>query len=428
MKWKSKPYTAVSTTYDTLKSKVTISCKSQSIIISEAYGRVLYRDIFSRTNIPSFPSSHMDGFAVKAKNIKLASKTAPVALKILQSVGLGKSPNQVLQSGQAYRITTGGYLPYHSDTVVPIELVRILSENYVEIFKSLPKGSFVSATGTDVRIGTKIFRKGSILRAQDIAFLSKVNIRKIEVFKKPTVAIIPTGDELTDNMNETRTGKIINTNSHIISRVITELGAMPTDMGITPDNIEKIQNKLKLALTNYDIIVTIGGSSIGEQDLIEESVNSLGKPGIIAHGVKLDRGRVAGVGVIKGKPIIILPGPIQGALNAFIVFGQPLIRFLSGLPECSTKTMNAMLTRCWDARPKFQSFLKIVYLQTSLSDKGCLNALPIQGETSAISVMTRANSYMIVPPHVAHIDEGKKIKVNFLPGISYSCGHFVDIL
>ena len=370
----------------------------------------------------------MDGFAVKAKNIKLASKTAPVALKILQSVGLGKSPNQVLQSGQAYRITTGGYLPYHSDTVVPIELVRILSENYVEIFKSLPKGSFVSATGTDVRIGSKIFRKGSILRAQDIAFLSKVNIRKIEVFKKPTVAIIPTGDELTDNMNETRTGKIINTNSHIISRVITELGAMPTDMGITPDNIEKIQNKLKLALTNYDIIVTIGGSSIGEQDLIEESVNSLGKPGIIAHGVKLDRGRVAGVGVIKGKPIIILPGPIQGALNAFIVFGQPLIRFLSGLPECSTKTMNGMLTGSWDARPKFQSFLKIVYLQTSLSDKGCLNALPIQGETSAISVMTRANSYMIVPPHVAHIDEGKKIKVNFLPGISYSCGHFVDIL
>ena len=370
----------------------------------------------------------MDGFAVKAKNIKLASKTAPVALKILQSVGLGKSPNQVLQSGQAYRITTGGYLPYHSDTVVPIELVRILSENYVEIFKSLPKGSFVSATGTDVRMGTKIFRKGSILRAQDIAFLSKVNIRKIEVFKKPTVAIIPTGDELTDNMNETRTGKIINTNSHIISRVITELGAMPTDMGITPDNIEKIQNKLKLGLTNYDIIVTIGGSSIGEQDLIEESVNSLGKPGIIAHGVKLDRGRVAGVGVIKGKPIIILPGPIQGALNAFIVFGQPLIRFLSGLPECSTKTMNGMLTGSWDARPKFQSFLKIVYLQTSLSDKGCLNALPIQGETSAISVMTRANSYMIVPPHVAHIDEGKKIKVNFLPGISYSCGHFVDIL
>ena len=87
-----------------------------------------------------------------------------------------------------------------------------------------------------------------------------------------------------------------------------------------------------------------------------------------------------------------------------------------------------MLTGSWDARPKFQSFLKIVYLQTSLSDKGCLNALPIQGETSAISVMTRANSYMIVPPHVAHIDEGKKIKVNFLPGISYSCGHFVDIL
>ena len=144
--------------------------------------------------------------------------------------------------------------------------------------------------------------------------------------------------------------------------------------------------------------------------------------------MKLDRGRVAGVGVIKGKPIIILPGPIQGALNAFIVFGQPLIRFLSGLPDCSTKTMNGMLTGSWDARPKFQSFLKIVYLQTSLSDKGCLNALPIQGETSAISVMTRANSYMIVPPHVAHIDEGKKIKVNFLPGISYSCGHFVDIL
>ena len=187
----------------------------------------------------------------------------------------------------------------------------------------------------DVKKGAKLFHRGAILRAQDVALLSMVGITRVLVFKRPKVAIIPTGDELTDNPREINQGKIFNTNSHIISRLIQEAGGIPMDLGTTADKAEEIQKKMKLALTKTDIILTIGGSSMGEHDVVEESINSMGSPGILVHGVKLDRGRVAGVGVIKGKAIIILPGPIQGSVGAFVVFVQPLLRFLSGLPEFS---------------------------------------------------------------------------------------------
>ena len=118
---------------------------------------------------------------------------------------------------------------------------------------------------------------------------------------------------LTDNPREIKQGKIFNTNSHIISRLVQEAGGVPMDLGKTADKAEEIQKKMKLALTKTDIILTIGGSSMGEHDVVAESINSMGSPGILVHGVKLDRGRVAGVGVIKGKAIVILPGPIQGS-------------------------------------------------------------------------------------------------------------------
>jgi molybdopterin biosynthesis enzyme len=139
---------------------------------------------------------------------------------------------------------------------------------------------------------------------------------------------------------------------------------------------------------------------------------------VLIHGVKLDRGRVSGLGVIDGKPICMLPGPIQGALNAFIVFVRPLVRMFSGLNQKSDLKIVAAITENWQARKKFANFTKILYVSVSRVEEMFL-AKPIVGETQSMSLLTKSNGYVIIPERVTSINAGEKIEVNLLPGFSY---------
>ena len=427
MTFKPVTYLSIGAAYKSLKQNIMIRPQAEHISVRESYGRVLAEDVVSHVNIPMYDSSHMDGFAVLANNIKHASDSGPVTLKIVRNAGLKEVPNDVLHSGQTYRISTGGYLPQGADTVVPVEYTQ-KSKDKVEIMASVPKGSFVTPTGKDVQCGSLLLKRGTIIRGQDFALLAMVGIARVLVFRKPRVAIIPTGDELTDNLNEIKRGKVLNTNSHIISRLVQEGGGIPFDLGVTPDNVSKIRKKIRFALEKADIILTSAGSSIGEYDVVERSINSLGRPGVLAHGVKLDRGRVAGVGALNGKPIIILPGPIQGAVNAFIVFVQPLLQYLSGLSEFNGLRIVGILTEKWEARTKFRNFTKIAYVHAWLTKKGNIMATPITGETAIMTVLTKANGYLLLPEKTTSIEAGEKVFINALPGISYASGHFATFL
>ena len=428
MTFKPITYLSIGAAYKRLRQNVKVRPQAENVLVLESYGRVLSEDLISDVNIPRYDSSHMDGFAVLANDIKHASDFHPITLKIVRNVGLGKVPS-VVHSGQAYRISTGGYLPQGADTVVPVECTHI-SKNKVGILASLPKGSFVSPLGKDVRQESVLLHRGNVLRGQDVALLTMVSIIRVPVFRKPRVAIIPTGDELTDNLNEIKgaTAKIMNTNSHIISRLVQEGGGVSFDLGVTPDNVNKVRKKIRLALEKTDLILTTAGSSVGEHDVVEQSINSLGRPGVLAHGVKLDHGRVAGVGVLKGKPVIILPGPIQGAVNAFIVFAQPLLRYLLGLPEFNGLRIAGTLTEKWEARKKFSKFTKIAYVNAWLSKDGNVKATPITGETSMMTVLTKTNGYLLLPEMTTAIEAGEKVFINVLPGLSYASGHSTNFL
>jgi molybdenum cofactor synthesis domain-containing protein len=422
-------YLSIEAAYKRLRQNVSVRPQAERVMVLKSYGRVLSEDLISNVNIPMYDSSNMDGFAVLANDIKHASILDPITLKIVRNIGLGNFPSIVLQSGQAYRISTGGYLPKGADTVVPIESTH-LSKDSVGILASLPIGSFVSPLGKDVRKKSVLLHRGNVIRGQDVALLAMVSIFRVPVFRKPRVAIIPTGDELTDNPNEINcpTAKIMNTNSHIISRLVQEGGGISFDLGVTPDNINKVSEKIRMALEKTDMILTTAGSSVGEYDVVEQSINYLGKPGVLAHGVKLDRGRVAGVAVLKGKPIIILPGPIQGAVNAFIVFAGPILRYLSGLAEFDGLRIAGTLTKKWEARKKFSKFTKIAYVSAWSSKDGNVKATPITGDTAMMTVMTKANGYLLLPEMTTAIEAGEKVYINVLPGLSYASGHSTNFL
>jgi molybdopterin molybdotransferase len=415
-------YPSIDTAFTKLLQYIKFCQETESIQVFNSKGYVLKEDIISKDDLPQYPSSHMDGFALKSNETDNASESNPISFRISRSNSiLGNQPTDVLKPGEVFRIQTGGYLPYQSDAIVPIENIKQIDDKTINIFYPIKKGNFVYKSGADIKKGEKVLSKGQIIRVQDMAFLAHLKINKISVFKKPIVALIPTGTELTDNIEEninSKVQKVINTNSPIISGIINEIGGIPIDYGVTPDESDILKSKIKFALEKSDIVITIGGSSVGKKDIVETTINSIGLPGVIVHGVRLDRGRVSGLAVIDKKPIIILPGPIQGALNAFIVFARPLIRLFSGLSQKNELTILATITENWNARKKFINFTKIVYVKVFKDIKGFM-ATPQVGETQSISLLYKSNGYLIIPEEVTSITAGEKIEVNLLPGFSF---------
>ena len=424
-------YSSIRSAFFELRKNITVQPMYETVNTNnELLGRILYNAINSTVTIPLYDSSHMDGFAVFYDDIRGASNLKPVTLTVMNEVKLGNTKSEPLQPGQAARIPTGGYLPTKSDTVVPIEYTHFnRKDRSVKIFSEFIKGSFISPAGKDITKNKLIFKKGHLLRIQDIALLNIMRIKKLNIYKKPKVAIIPTGSELTNDIDEFAYGKVLNTNGQIIFTLIEASGGIPVDLGITSDNIKMIKSKINNALSQNDIVLTIGGSSVGHKDLIVETIHSMGKPGILAQGIKLDRGRVTKVAALKSKPIIILPGPIQGAVNAFIVFALPLIRCLIGLSHNNNAFINAQITDNWIARKQFQNFIKILYVRLSSSKtNNSIRAEPITGETSNMTVLTRANGYVLVSEKITNIEKGNNIQVNLLPGFSFASSNPMDFL
>jgi molybdenum cofactor synthesis domain-containing protein len=399
----------------------------ETVSVRDCYKRVLAENIVADKNIPAFDTSHMDGYAVKADDINYASKQSPVVLRVKQEkIQPMKAvpPDYIIQRLEAFRISTGGYLPRGANTVVPLEDTQTSTrKNEVQIVRVLPAGSFVYPKGRDVKKDHKVLKRGRILRPQDIGLLESLYITKINVFRRPRIAIISTGSELTSSRKSVKSGKILEKHSGIISKLVEEVGGIPLRMGIVPDDLTKIRKKVEQAISrSTDLILTLGGSSIGEHDLVEAAIKSMGVPQIFFHGIKLDRGRVTGVAISKGRPIIIMPGPIQGAINAFIVFACPIIKLLSG--QCLGKpiTLNARLGQEWVARKRFPNFLKVVYVHLRNKGNGEYEADFVPGDTETLTTFTRSNGYIIVDEKTTCIKPGARVKVNLLPGLSYVNG------
>ncbi len=414
-------YTSINRINKKLRQTINVVPSFEIVDKNNACGRILYTDVFSKINIPYMNSSHMDGFAVLSKDLKYASQSNPVYLKLIDNIELGtKISKNKLKSKETIKITTGGYMPENSDAVVPVEYTQHdIHSKLIKISLPISKGSFISMKGNDVKKYEKVFKKNTILKIQDLTLLSLLGIEKIKVLKKPIISIIPTGNELTESINDTKYGKILNTNSHLISRLIYENGGIPIDLDIVSDNVEKIKKIIHHAVSNSDIVVTIGGTSKGEKDLVKKSIQLEKKVRLFFHGIKLDRGRVGGVAVIGNKPVIMLPGPIQGALNGFIIFVLPLIRSFLNLTE-NLPTLVGILTEDWYARKKYQKFTKIVYIKASITNEGKIVAKPVTGETSDLTVLTKSNGFIIVPENIILLNKNTQIKIILIPGLSYT--------
>jgi molybdenum cofactor synthesis domain-containing protein len=243
-----------------------------------------------------------------------------------------------------------------------------------------------------------------------------LRIRQLKVVKRPVVAIISTGDELTDDIEETEPTKVVNVSSLIISKLIMEAGGIPVELGIAPDSILRIKEKIKEGLREADIVLTIGGCSAGEKDFVPRTINSMGEPGVIVHGIKRRPGRVSGFGVVDGKPIVMLPGLIQSSIVGFHVFALPLIRSARGLSTTDfLPTIRAKILENISFET-FTSFQQVTFVKIKRSEDGFM-AEPFLGESGLLSVPVRASGFIVTPEHKSFIKKGEEVEVHLMPGL-----------
>ena len=387
----------------------------ESVMTVDSYKRTLGQNIRSPTNVPSIDRSHMDGYAVRSADLRNASTSSPVKLKIKSILKLIDTSSPALKRGESIKVPTGGLVPNGSDAVVPKENARI-SVGHVEFFSPVTQGKAVVKKGCDIKFDDIVFRKGLILKTQDIALLRFLGFEKVKVYRRPVVGLLSVGTELTDKHDDVKFGKVFRSHEIMIETLVKEAGAIPKDFGIVPDDLLKIKKKIASALKETSVILTIGGSSVGDADLVSRAVDSLGAPGMIEHGLRLQPARVAGFGIINGKPIILLPGLIQSAVNAYIFLAYPLIRKLIGLvPDRRSWSVSATLSE----RIYFKSFreFKHVTWVKLWHDKEALRAKPILGNSQMMGILMKSDGYVLSDEGLEYLEKGTRVEVNRILGL-----------
>jgi molybdenum cofactor synthesis domain-containing protein len=378
---------------------------TETIPIEECLERVLAKDVISTLNIPDYDKTFIDGYAVNPEDTKGASTAKPVTLKIVGKLFPADYPTGAKTSrGETIYVACGAPIPKGAAATVKVEETRLRTDK-IEVVREIKAGEGIIPLGDDIKKDALILRKGQVLRPQDIGLLASIQMVTVEVFKKPVVTIISGGDELIEQQKEHPT-KIANNYALVIAGLASELGATPEIHGIAADTLSAVKSKLSDALACSDIVVTIGGSSVGVKDFVPDAVNALGKPGVVVQGVLLRPGAISGFGLVNGKPVVMLPGHIGSCVAGFYLFVAPLISVYSGLEsDAQPPRISAELTEDVEAGPQFR-FLLVCIKRVD----GKFVAEPVKGGSSALTTIVKSNGYAVVPPHVK-LDKKAEVSV-----------------
>ncbi len=379
--------------------------ESELVPVQEAYGRITAKDIIASKDLPPFNRSAVDGYAVRAEDTFEASPFQPKTLKITE----GKEVRQ----GEAKLIWTGNPLPRGSNAVIMIEHTKKLSENEIAVLRAVAKWQNVSMKGEDVKAGEIAIKAGVRLRPQHLGLLAALGIEKVEVTRKPKVAVLATGDELAELGHELVENKIIETNRLVISWLCRELGAEPIDLGIVGDNEPAIRERILEGVEKADVIITTGGTSVGKSDLVPLTIQNIEQSAIVAHGIAMRPAMPTALAIVNNKPVIVLSGNPVAAMIGFEVFARPLILKMLGIKEERPK-LKAKITRRVAGVLGRKVFLRVKVYERN----GDFYAEPIRTTGSGIfTTMTKANGYVIIPENREGIEENEIVTVHLFDNV-----------
>lgn len=382
---------------------------TETIELLNAYNRVLAEDVIAPINVPPFSRATVDGYAVKAEDTFGAEEDKPVNLSICGRINVGEQPKIKVEKGTAAEIATGAPIPQGADAVVMLEYTS-RKENLLYVYNSVAKDENVLKAGSDIRKGDKILKKGQVLGPSQIGVLAALGFKKVKVYKRPKVAIISTGAEITEPGESLSPGKIYDINAYTLNAAVLECGGEPEIMGVIPDEPNLIENCLRSALNSADLVITSGGVSVGSKDFLPKTLNLLGKPGIIVCGIAVKPGKPTTIAIIDGKLVFSLPGHPTSSLMMFHLLVRPIIMRMAGRQEES-----AYFTKATAAAKMFSAKGRRTFVMVNLvRDKyGKLYAKPVlSGESGAITTMAKADGFVEIAETQQFINSGEKVLVH----------------
>ncbi|UCD96808.1 MAG: molybdopterin molybdenumtransferase MoeA [Candidatus Bathyarchaeota archaeon] len=385
------------------------SVGSEVVPLGSASGRVLSSDVESPVDVPPFDRATVDGFTVRAADTYGAEEHDPVVLMLKGAVEIGEQPRCSVGKDETWRIATGAPIPDGADAVVMVENTTE-KKSEVQVYRAVVKGENVMKAGSDIKKEQVVFGDRTLLNSRRVGVLAALGFAMIPVLKHPRIGLISTGAEIVKPGERLPPGKIYDINAYTLASAITESGGEAVDFGIVrDDDIEALKKVLQEALTATDVVVTSGGVSVGPKDVVPKILDSLGKPGVIIHGVAVKPGKPLAVAVVQGKPVFALPGNPTSSLLIFHLLVRPVLLWLAGRKSGKLRVTNAKLSR-----RVFSAKGRRTYVTVSLSKgkDGEWAALPVaSGQSGAITTMAMAEGYVELPENAPFTEEGQLMRV-----------------
>ncbi len=387
------------------------SLEAREVPSEQALRRVLADAVVAPADVPEFTRSTVDGFAVRARDTFGASPGAPALLDLAGDIAMGQAATQPLLPGQTQRLATGGMLPPQADAVVMLEYTEPLDERTLEVYRAVSPWENVIQQGEDVRAGDCLLPAGARLRPQDIGMLAALGLTRISVRRRPRVAIISTGDEIVPPEAPLAPGCIRDSNAPALAAQITAMGGVPALLGIVPDQLEPLVQRLAAARAQADLILLSGGSSVGSRDWALAALESFADARLLVHGVAVSPGKPTIIASLGGIPLFGLPGHPVSAMIIMEIFVRPLMHRLSGLDpawEAWGGLVSAVLSRNVASAQGRDDFIRV----RLRPDADRLWADPVLGKSGLLSTLVKADGFIRIGLETEGLEAGEAVAVH----------------
>jgi molybdopterin molybdotransferase len=370
----------------------------ERVPLDAALGRALAEPAVADGDYPAAPRSLMDGFAVCAR-------ATPGEFAIVGDVRMGHDPQTGITAETASRIPTGGVLPEGADAVVPIEDARVMN-NAVVVDAPIAPGTNVAQRGADMRRGEVIIPPHRRIRGGDVGVLATLGLTEVPVYRRPSVAVFSSGDELVDLSASPSPSQVRDSNRHAVAASLRAMGAMPRHYATLRDEAEEFESSLAMGLAECDAVVVTGGSSVGERDRLPNAVAAVADPGILVHGLRVKPGKPTLFGADGKKPILGLPGNPTSALMILEAVAAPIVAALVGAPVAAS-SVRARL-----AEPARSRMNWTWYVPVRLQDDGGVPlAHPLALRSFSVSLTARADGYIVLDEREEECPAGTVVTV-----------------
>lgn len=397
--------------FDKAIEKALENAKSTNFVelvnIEDSLGRIISKDIVCVKNLPSFNNSAMDGFAIKADD-------AGKALKVKKIIFAGESVDASLEEGECYKIMTGAKVPSDADTIIPIEDVVSFQDDIVTIKEDVKKASCLRLKGEEKALEDILFEKGETINSSTVAVLASQGVTKVQVYKKLSIAVVSTGNELKEPWEDANEDEIYNCNSYALLTLLLEKGFHATYTGVVPDSLEESITFVK-SLSSYDVVITTGGISMGDADFVGQAFLENGLETIF-HGVNIKPGRPIMMGVMDKTFVMCLPGnPLTAMVNMHL-FAMPVLNKIQGSSAIFHDITIAV------NQEQFKTKTGRVNVVLGTCEKG---EYRVTGKnkygSGMITVLDESNSIVVTNEGRAGIEVGDSVKV-----IKFNCSYLKE--